>query len=370
MAYLGKGTVSRSNATTTALNTLTTYTGTYENVSAYSSVTVALLTDQNGILYVDFSPDGTNTDSTLSFNITASVNEVHRITVTRKFFRIRIYNSSASNQTYLRAQVLLGDQTHLTRPLNGVIQDDADTLVTSPVDFNLAVSDGRFTGRNFTIKDGINFDIDSGSVPEDVWGGGGTYTGFPATPAAAEIVVAGADTGTVYYSYMASNTDTDYTFGSKAVAGAGTYSLGHNIWRCNFAYFQDTATGVINVGDITIRHTATPANIFCVILAGYGQTYCAAYTVPYNSAVYIDRFQGNIRGSTSASMEGFVWYKPNGGSPYLRFPFELQFGTLYFDDVDYAIKIPALVDFIPRITYSSTNNLVAKFSFRLLKVKQ
>jgi hypothetical protein len=186
---------------------------------------------------------------------------------------------------------------------------------------------------------------------------------------AGEIIVAGADTGTVYYSYLASATSTDYVFGSKAVAGAGTYALGHDIWRCNFAYFVSNSPTTTNVGNITIRNTVTTANVFCVIPATYGQSYCAAYTVPFGCAVYIDRITGGLRGSSTGSLDGFFWYRESGGGGFrLRFPFELQYGGIYFDDVDYLIRIPSGVDFIPRIVTASANNLSAKLSYRLIKV--
>lgn len=369
MAYTpNRNKTSSLNSTTTPLNTLITYTGTWEDVSNFNSLITAVKTDQDGIMYIDFSPDGTNADSTLTFTLTSGVNEVHRITITRRYARVRIYNSSASNQTYLRLQTMFGSQTNLTSALNSTIQSDADATLVRPLDFNLMVAEGLYLDRANTIKDGLNLDIDTATVPQDLWTSGGTYTGFVDTAAAAELVVAGADTGTVYYSYMATDTDLDYTFGTKAITGAGTYSLGHNIWRCNFMYFV-ASTNVFNVGLMTIRHTATPANIFCTIIAGYSQSYCAAYTVPYNSAIYLDRVSGSVRGSTSGSLDGFIYYKAFGESPRLRFPFELQFGTLYFDDIDYLVKIPSRTDIMPRIITSSANNLSAKISYRLIKVK-
>jgi hypothetical protein len=237
------------------------------------------------------------------------------------------------------------------------------------IDYNQSVSDGKFSGRNFTIKDGINTDIDTGTVPEDLHDSGGAYAGFPSTPEEGQIVVAGADTGTVYYSYMASSTDTDYTFGTKAITGAGNYDLGHNIWRCNYAYFDSGSA--TNVGAITIRHKVTTANVFCSILAGNGQTFCGAYTVPYASAVYIDRITASVRGTTSAvTADCFFYQRSNGASPLLRFPFVVTFGALYFDDIDYAIKIPALTDIIPRVTNVSASNTILHVSYRILKVKQ
>lgn len=364
------GQVIAALSSATALNTGVTFTSASEDVSTHASLVVACKTDQNGILYVDFSIDGTNWDSTLTFTITANVPEAHRLTVTRQYARVRMANTSAGNQTYLRLQSMVGNQSALSSPLNLQIQSDADTIVVRPADFNLLVTEGLYQNRGVTIKDGLNADIDTASVPEDVTNEGGIYAGFPTTPAAAEIVVAGADTGVVWYSYLASNTDTEYTFASKAITGAGTYTLGHNIWRCNYAYFTANATSTsFNAGAITVRHTATPANVFCVIDAGYGQSFCSAYTVPYGSSIYLDRITGNLRGSTSGSIEGYFWYREPNQSPRLRFPFELQFGQLYFDDVDYLVKIPALTDFIPRVTIASVNNLSAKISYRFIKVK-
>jgi hypothetical protein len=356
------------NTTSDALANGATFTGDWVDVSEYGSVVTACKTDQGGTLYMEFSPDGTNADSSLSFSVTANVNEVHRISVTRKWFRVRYTNTSSSVQAYFRLQSLAGHQPILTSALNSQIQSDADAILVRPLDFNLAVAESLYQNRTNTIKDGVNADIDTASVPEDIWSAGGAYTGFPAAAAAAEIVVAGADTGTVYYSYMATDTDTDYTFGSKAITGAGTYSLGHNVWRCNFAYFVSSNPADFNAGLITIRHTATPSNIFVTIDAGISQSYCSAYTVPYGSSVYIDRISGTLRGSSTGSADGYFYYRQYGESPRLRFPFVLQFGSLYFDDVDYLVRIPERTDIMP-ITASSANNLSAQISYRLLKTK-
>lgn len=364
------GTVDDGNSSSVALNAADTFTGTAKEAVAYSSVVVSCLTDQAGTLQVQFSTDATNWDSTLSFSVTASTNEVHRIIISKKYYRVRFTNTSAVNQTYLRLQSVLGNHTQLTSSINSTIQSDADASVVRPLDFNLLLAEGLYQNRSITIKDGFNDDIDTGSTPEDITNEGGVYAGFPTgAPEAGELVVSGADTGTVFYFYLASSTDTDYSFGSKAITGAGTYSLGHNVWRCNFMYFIASSATVTNVGTITMRNTVTTTNVFCVIPIGFGQTYCSAYTVPAGSSVYIDRITGSLRGSTSGSLDGAFYYRDStSGGHRLRFPFELQYGSLYFDDMDYLVRIPAGVDIIPRITTSSTANLQAKISYRIVKV--
>ena len=348
-----------------------TWSGSAEDTLGQPSTTVAVKTDKGGILYVDYSTDAINWDSTLSYSVKANVNEVHRITNTRRWVRLRFLNNSGENQTYFRLQVRYGNEQSLTSNLSSQIQSDADTLVVRPLDFNLLIAEGLYENRNNTIKDGFNAAISTGSVPEDITNEGGLYTGFPTGAVeAGEIVVAGADTGTVFYAYLATADDEDYTFGSVAIVGAGSYPLGHNIWRCNFAYFVATSQTATNVNTITIRNTVTTTNVFCVIPTGYGQSFCAAYTVPANSSVYLDRITGTVRGSTSGTLDGSFYYREATGGFRLRFPFELQFGSLYFDDVDYLIKIPQKTDIIPRIISASTNNLQAKISYRLIKVKE
>jgi len=75
-----------------------------------------------------------------------------------------------------------------------------------------------------------------------------------------------------------------------------------------------------------------------------------------------------MRGSTSGSLDGVFWYRAYNESPRYRFPFELTYGALYFDDIDYLIKVPPRTDMCPRIIYSSANNLAVKVSYRLIKV--
>lgn len=363
--------LSTINSTSTPLGGVSTFTGIPEECWMYNSVVVSAKTDQAGILYIEFSTDGTNWDSSTSVSVVAGTNEVKRLTCSKAYCRIRFSNTSAGAQTYIRLQTIYGNKELLTSSLNSTIQRDSDTITVRPTDFNLATAEGLYENTTITIKDGFNLDIHTGSVPEDITNEGGTYAGFPTGAVeTGEIVVAGADTGTVYYDYLASSTDTEYTSGTKAITGAGTYSLGHNIWRCNSAYFISNSPTTTNVGDITIRNTVTTTNVFCVISATYGQSYCSAYTVPAGSDAYLDRITGSLRGSTNGSLDGFFWYRDStSGGFRLRFPFELQYGSLYFDDIDYLIRIPAGVDFIPRILIASTNNLQAKISYRITKIK-
>lgn len=125
--------VSEWNSSTSTLTNGSTFTGEAEDVSNWASVVAAVKTDQSGTLYMEFSPDGTNWDSSLSFTVSAATNEVHRLSITRKFYRVRFTNGSGSNQTYFRLQSIYGDQPALTSTLNSTVSSDNDSLVTRSV---------------------------------------------------------------------------------------------------------------------------------------------------------------------------------------------------------------------------------------------
>lgn len=121
-----------NNSTNTVLTTGATWTGTSEDVSGYGSVVVASKSDVAGTLYMEFSPDNTNWDSSLLFIVAANVNEVHRLSVTRKYFRIR-YVNGATPQGFFRLQSTLSNTQPLTSALNSTVSSDADSLVTRSV---------------------------------------------------------------------------------------------------------------------------------------------------------------------------------------------------------------------------------------------
>lgn len=126
------GIVEEANSTSTALGANEIFTGVAVDVSKYYAVTISCKSDQAGTLYVDFSVDGSNWDSTLTFPFDANINEVHRLSISKQYFRIRIVNGSTP-QSYLRAQVLLGNQTALTSALNSTVQNDGDSIVSRSV---------------------------------------------------------------------------------------------------------------------------------------------------------------------------------------------------------------------------------------------
>ena len=78
------GFLESGNSTSTPLNSGATFTGTGIDCSAYPSVMVSCKTDQNGAIYVEFSTDNVNWDSSLMRKITANINKPMRCSIRKK----------------------------------------------------------------------------------------------------------------------------------------------------------------------------------------------------------------------------------------------------------------------------------------------
>lgn len=131
------------NSTSTPLSAGATFTGSWTDSLGYATLVVSCKTDQAGSLFVDFSTDASNADSTLTYSVAASTNELHRLTITKRYFRVRFTNTAGSAQTYLRLQLLVGNHPLLTSSLNSTITSDADSIITRSIIY------GQDDGGNF-----------------------------------------------------------------------------------------------------------------------------------------------------------------------------------------------------------------------------
>lgn len=365
------GTQEERLSTDTPLNSGATFTGLTTDVAAYPSILVSCKTDQDGALYVDFSMDGTNWDSTLSFSVTANSNEVHRLSISKRYARVRFTNTSASNQTYLRLQTLLGTQTLLNSALNSTIGQDADAIVTRTISEELGIALGRFDGYSIVNKFGRNPDVDTGTVPEDIWNGGGIYTGFPTgSPEEFQVFSSDAgDTGTITFTYLASNTSTAWQTATATLNGTTPVNTGVTGYRMHTASYSSGSSTTFNLGTITIRHRTTTANIFCQIPIGRSQTNVAAYTVPAGSTAYVNRLFSRVIGSATGTVDGSLWVRTLNGSSRLRMPFSVGSSAPFEEEPYGGLTLSAGSDLIVRISAASANNLDVIAGYDLILVR-
>lgn len=365
--------VSIVNSTATPLSGGATFTGQFEQTLPFESVVLSVLTDANGTLLLDQSPNGTNVDSTLSYNISANSNEVHRITMTRAFTRVRLVNGSSA-QSFLRLQTLYGDKAQLTAALNATVQQDADAIAVRNVDTETSIAEGKLQGYAVVNKFGRNTDIDTGSVPEDVWGGDGVYTGFPDSTLETISVFSdsASDTaaGTGARTVRVTGLDTDYNQVTADITlnGVTPVATTQTFRRAHTAQVLTAGSGGVNAGTITFRHTTTTTNVFLMMMPGRNQTNNSAYTVPAGKTGYLRQLFANMISSTSAVCEGYIWTRSFGGVFRQRRPFSVSNAALWKDNIYGGIVFTEKSDLIIRINSSTANNTSIAAGYDMIQV--
>lgn len=300
---------SGNNTTTTPLASSATFTGTWEQ-NNFSDVMVSVKTDAPGTLYFDFSPDGTNADSTFppdGFQVTAGVNEFHTAVKGPRYFRVRFVNDTTA-QTYLRLTTYFGDFKQGNLPLNATLAADADARVYRTLD-EIAISSGLVADNYVITKQGFNPDVDAA---EDIWDGGGDYTGFPTTAAETIQVVSssandasagtGARTVRLFYlnaSYEMFDSSGNFLYVDVTLNGTTPVSSGVTGMRVWYAQVLTSGSGMTNAGDISVRWATTTSVVFCKILAGYSAAQILALTIPEGYVGTLQRYAASMLDNTS-----------------------------------------------------------------------
>lgn len=376
----GVGGVSGGNSSTTPLTNGSTFTGDWEDVSAYGSVVVAVKTDQNGTFTVQFSPDGTNADSTLTrYYRTAQIEAPHRFTVTRRYFRVTFTNDSGSDQTYFRLQSVVGEKTELNAPTDSTLAQDFDAIVVRPTDFDHEVALGRRQGAFTTVKFGYNPDVDVGT--ETVWAVGGTFTPLSS---ASTLTVVSSDTaddgdpaGTGAQTLLVTGVDASRNIATEIVTMNGTTNVvTSGTWLgVNRVVVLAAGSSQANVGNITITATTGGTNQ-AYIPAGEGVTQQCVWFTPagYNSAIdditlNINKISGG--GSPRVTVRGWAWNPGVTNSRYVLFRADID--TAVENTVYFPLKNPILLSptdvFWLRAT-TDTNNTVVGARFSLVSYRQ
>lgn len=309
------GGVSSANSSTTALDNGQTYTGDWEDVSKYDSITVAVSTDQNGTYTVQFSPDGTNQDSTLTrYYRTGAIEPPHRFTITRRYFRISFTNNSGSNQSYFRLQSMYGTKQPLNVPLDGTVSRDYDATVVRPTGYEHEVALGLRQGATTWHKWGYNEDVDTATDPEIIAAFGETY--IPPSVVStlrlsssdandASVVGTGARSYLIYGINGArrAQNETVVSNGTTSVATTGSF-LG-----INRMVVLSSGSNRANVGSVVAINSA--GSIWGFIPAGEGVTQQLFFHTQNNHKAEVDNVRLNAQpiggGNPVVTFRGIAW---------------------------------------------------------------
>jgi len=368
--------VDTENSTDIALNNGEIFTGEWQerNMSNMGNeMIIALKADQSCTFQAQFSTDQVNIDSTISYKFQSGVIEPpKRLVIARRYYRVVVENNSGANMTYLRMQTSIGSFGLLSSPLNGSIAQDSDAIVVRAVDFEIDAGQGKYYGIDLRDKFGYNSDIDTASVPEDLWEGGGVYTGFPiATTEEIQIVRSSAsDVGSIRFEYLASVTAENYVWSSWIPLTGTNTNSGITAWRVGSVEYDSGDDTTFNLGTITLRHITTTANIFAVMGIGQSETRNAVFTIPYGTSGYLRDWELIVSRSGSAVLDSCLWVREYGKSPRLIRGASSSNTESHYDRIFGGISLPERCDIAVRVTACSANNIAAYAHINLGYVKQ
>jgi hypothetical protein len=175
-------TTSTNNSTTSILGVSGNFTGTADDVSAYTSVTVTLDASHDSSasgMTFQFSTDNTNWDDTYSFTYTAADGARRfQFPVTAQYFRVN-YTNGGTGQTHFRVQTILHGNNVLTsiHRLADDMKPDRSAQVMKTALFAQQAGSGDFTAIDATAGGNLRVSLSEASDGLDIGAGNaGTET--------------------------------------------------------------------------------------------------------------------------------------------------------------------------------------------------
>ena len=251
------------NSSTTPLANLGVFTGEWVQVAVGSLLTVDLKSDVDLTLTIQYSVNGTDIDSSLTYYYRPSfIFPPKLLKNARPYVKVAVTNGSGGDSSLMRLNSYISSgEPILNIPLDSTMSKDYGALATRPSDYHSEVATNRRQGATLWNKFGYNADIDIGTEVLASWGGTFQY------------LTAGETIDIV----STSTADDD---GSTGVNSIVVYGVDEN-WN--------SATEVIAMnGTTTVTTTSSwiGINRVAVFLAGSGKTNAGTINVTASSSGY------------------------------------------------------------------------------------
>lgn len=370
---------SANNTTTTPLSSGATYTGTGEQ-NNYPQVGVSLKTDNSGVLYFDFSNDGTNWDSTFpvqGFSVASGIHEFHTAVKLGRYFRCRLVNDTEA-QTYLRLYTYYGmNFVPSVAPLNQSLGLDSDAQNVRPTDFEDEVVIGRRSGVTAFAKFGYRSGLTSAGGEQTIWATTGNFT--PLTSAETFTITYNSTTdgeGTtgalsLYIQYIDAN-------GLPAVLNHVLGSTGSDVTiitglGINRVAVSSSGSANTNTNDISITAT-TATTTQSVIPALNGVSQQCVYFVGSNSNAVAKFLWINVNktsggGTPRVTIKGYV-YNRNVATRFEVFRYTIDTNSentmILHEPIGFALSPTDILEFVAD---TDTNNTIVNLRFSLNEYK-
>ena len=226
----------------------------------------------------------------------------------------------------------------------------------------------------FVSKFGKNDDIDTGSVPEDVWDGQGTYTGFSVAAQTVDVVSdSAADTaaGTGARTVQLEGLDANYETITETVTlnGVTPVTTVQEFLRCFRAFVLTAGSGQENAGTLSISQS-TSGDLMATVDALHGQTAIAAYTVPAGKTglLIFTHILVTLTTGGSAAAEVDFRIRPEGGAwRAIENNFVSSNSPLVFNHA-FPFVLEEKTDIVVRVHAVSANNVSCAATFDILLI--
>jgi hypothetical protein len=205
------------------------------------------------------------------------------------------------------------------------------------------------------------------SDPEDVWEGGGLYTGFPAED---EIITLSSSDPGDDQDWEIQGLDTDWNRQTVTITADGT-NLVDSLVTFRRVYRVINRGSTNNAGIITVAHKTTTANIFAAIPIGVNQAQAAIFTVPAGMSVYVQHLSATLlkEGGATFDRDADIYFMVR--EPGQVFRPQLSFGISNAAPFEHPVyggfKCPEKTDIVMRVIQVSNDTGVFA-SFDLLCV--
>jgi len=260
----------------------------------------------------------------------------------------------------------------MSRSINEWLMIGAEaTYRSTPIWISAGLVDGYSTVNKF----GNNLDIDTATTPEDIWGGGGLYTGFPVnTLEPVEILSSSANdtsAGTGLRTVVIQGLNGDWIETSETLTLNGTTPVQsvNSYRRVHTMRGESAGSGGFNVGTITVRHATTEANVFLVMLPSTNQTASTAYTVPAGTTGYLMATSSALRGANAGSADCVFAVRSFGGVFRYRRPFMISSNYSSNETLAVPISFAEKTDIVIRCIATNGNNLEVVAGYDLILVE-
>jgi hypothetical protein len=239
--------------------------------------------------------------------------------------------------------------------------------------FELKVSQGLIPKHSFVAKFGENSDIDTGTVPEDVWEYGGAYT-YDATGTAPIVSVVSDNAGDTE-SFGIQGLDINGNLVTQTVTLNGTtrVALTTPLWRV-FRMSNQSATDIVGTVYCYVGTGGVPsATNVRAIVTSTNQTLMALYTIPLGKVGFLKNVVLSGSGTKTAGYAQCSYAIRNVGKVFkIKRRLDISFsGSSSFLDLRFFPgPIPALSDIRVRVEDVSANDTGISSTFDILLVDE